>query len=115
MTRDERIDQALVEAIELLHEAVPDAPFIFIYVAGEEHANCYSYIYGTTSEINTAIKNAMMHSAVICANSMNEMRREKAKVDLSVKERITSDQKLALALLEEAHRQMALEVREEKK
>lgn len=114
MTDDERINKAVREATDLLRKAAPDAPFILVHVAGFNYSNSNRRYEGTPAQIETAIKNTMLHTAIVCANAMNAMLMQVARTQPRVRNMMTSDEVLAVTLLEDAHDKLLSELGDRK-
>lgn len=109
MTEDERINKAVREATDLLHKAVPDAPFILVHVAGEKKNYGARYFAGAANQVNDAIKRAMAHSALLCADGLNSVIKQLAEIVPGAKKMMAPTPRVAIALLKEAI--IALEMR----
>lgn len=114
MTEDERIEEALGQAIEMIHKAAPNSPFIFVHAAGFDHSNSDRRYEGTPGQIDAAIKNTMVHTAIVCASAMNAMLMQSAKIEPMVREAMVSREEMAVSLLEEAHDKLLEELGKEK-
>lgn len=114
MTEDERIEEALGQAIEMIHKAAPNSPFIFVHAAGFDHSNSDRRYEGTPGQIDAAVKNTMMHTAIVCANAMNAMLMQVAEKEPIVRKAMVSDEIMAVSLLEEAHDKLLEELGKEK-
>lgn len=114
MTDDERIEKALAQAVEMIHKAAPASHFIFVHVAGFNYSNSNRRYEGTPAQIETAIKNTMLHTAIVCANAMNAMLMQVARTQPRVRNMMTSDEVLAVTLLEDAHDKLLSELGDRK-
>lgn len=114
MNEDERVEEALDQAIEIIQKAAPASPFIFVHVAGFNYSNSNRRYEGTPAQIETAIKNTMLHTAIVCANAMNAMLMQAAKTKPMVRNMMTSDEVLAVTLLEDVHDKLLSEMENKK-
>lgn len=102
MAEDEKIQTAINEAVDILRKAAPDAPFILIHVSGIKKEYGARYFSGAAKQVNTAIKNTMIHTALHCADGLNSLIKQLADIVPGARKVIAPTPKVAVALLEEA-------------
>lgn len=102
MTEDERINKAVREATDLLHKAVPDAPFILVQVAGKKENYGARRFGGTAKDVYNAIPNTMVYAALHCAEALNALMKKVAKTAPLAKEEIRPTPEVAVALMFQA-------------
>lgn len=102
MNNDEMIQDVTKQAVEIIREAAPDSPYIFILVAGKGRSYIARDYNGTALQIDTAVRNTVVNAALTGADAINQLLKNIAKEKPAAMEEVSEPKALAIDLLDDA-------------
>ncbi len=102
MNNDEMIQDVTKQAAEIIREAAPDAPYIFILVAGKGRSYIARDYDGNAFQIDTAVRNTVVNAALTGADAINQLLKGIAKEKPAAMKEAPDPKVLAIDLLDDA-------------